>query len=730
MTYYRCMMSGGSGDFPVTLTVTCDSAFVGETLYLTKGLIVLSKTVPATGIVEFEFPENGTWVLSNSLTSDTETFENVGEYETNLYSVPDGKTVLPTDDIQIWLSCAGIRDKAYTTLAEVLADTTTLLALINSHNAVDYMVRSTTLAVSVSVPIMTSDTTPEGECVANAVYGAHTPAWKAFDGDDSTYWIPTVSTSPNYIEYDFASPVKVKKVTMKVSQVTGSGGYPDVPSYVQAWDGEEWVSISNTISVTTSSSNIEYTINNNNVYSKYRIYFDGAVVYGNNRNFQVNTIRFDGDDVITDNETAMSYIGANDYAADTLLADPVWNEAIQNSEYFESVDNAKVPVMTSNTTPSGECIGKSYYGSGYEYYKAFDGNTSGAIGSLWEGAISGGNYIGYLFGRDVSIKLIKYISRDASDGNSNRNVKDFTLQSTADGTTWNDVGSAKQGAKQADNSFVINDTNSGIGYRMNITTNYGSTWIDILELQFYGRQPGGVQTLLNAAGITDKDYTTLAELLNDPVSLNTVMQSKDAVDYLVTCKGWIDDVVANQDAMSYIGLSNYASDTLLADEDWFTAIYNSTYFESVLNVKVPTMTNNTTPSGTCFASSNSSNAYKAFDKVLINSGTNAWEPPDNSTNNRVGYDFGSNKRIFVAEVTMYDPNSGESFYVHVQSSLDGSNYNELDAFTYTSTGQKTSKVYFDSTARYFSVFCASNMHTPGRTPTYFVEIQFYGREDV
>ena len=720
MAYYRCAMSGGSGDFPVTLTVTCDSAFVGETLYLTKGLTVLSKTVPATGIVEFEFPENGTWVLSNSLTADTETFENVGEYETNLYSVPDGKTVLPVNDIQIWLSCAGIRDKNYTTLAEVLADKSTLIKLMASDNAVDYLVRSTDWAVSEAlVPTMTSNTTPSGEC-----FGSESRSgwdfYKAFDGDDTTAYGTNQTSGEAHIGYRFTSPTIVNALYVKKHDSSEL-----ITSIRASSDGENWQTIA-TVGRNISEETIYFE--NSDAYEYWDVYTTDTASGGSGR-WEFATLQFYSV-AITESEDAMSAIGASDYASETLTADETWNEAIQNSEYFESVDNAKVPIMTSNTTPSGECIGKSYYGSGYEYYKAFDGNTSGAIGSLWEGAISGGNYIGYLFGRDVSVKLVKYITRNASEEVSNRNPKDFTLQNTADGITWNDVGNAKQGAKQANNSFVITDTNSGIGYRMNITTNYGGTWIDIIELQFYGRQPGGVQTLLHAAGITDKDYTTLAELLNDPVSLNTVMQSEDAVDYLVTCKGWIDDIVANQDAMSYIGLSNYCSNTLLADEDWCIAICNSTYFESVLNVKVPTMTSNTTPSGTCFASNNGSNAYKAFDRVLVNSGTNAWEPPDNSTNNRVGYDFGSNKRIFIAEVTMYDPNSSESFYVHAQSSLDGSNYNELDAFTYTSTGQKTSKVYFDSTARYFSVFCASNMHTPGRTPTYFVEIQFYGREDV
>lgn len=58
-------------------------------------------------------------------------------------AIPDGKTVEPTDDIQTWIKCAGRKD-LYTTLADVLADTTCLAALIADNNACDYLVRSTT----------------------------------------------------------------------------------------------------------------------------------------------------------------------------------------------------------------------------------------------------------------------------------------------------------------------------------------------------------------------------------------------------------------------------------------------------------------------------------------------------------------------------------------------------------------------------------------------------------
>jgi len=168
--------------------------------------------------------------------------------------VPDGKTVTPTDDVEIWLKCAGIEDSGYTTLAEVMADTGVLSALIADSNAVDYLVRSTTFASNVCA-----------------------------------------------------------------------------------------------------------------------------------------------------DQNAMSLIGLNNYASNTLIANSTWNTAIQNSAYYESVDNAKIPTMTGNTTPSGTCYASSYYSSAYPYL-AFDNNNQ----TQWESntVVSGGEYIGYTF--PSNIKALKF----------------------------------------------------------------------------------------------------------------------------------------------------------------------------------------------------------------------------------------------------------------------------------------------------------------------------------
>lgn len=479
MAYYRCMMSGGSGDFPVTLTVTCDSAFVGETLYLTKGLTVLSKTVPATGIVEFEFPENGTWVLSNSLTSDTETFENVGEYETNLYSVPDGKTVLPTDDIQIWLSCAGIRDKTYTTLAEVLADNITLSALMASNNAVDYMVRSTTWAASIAlVPTMISNTEPSGIVTVSGVYnndGTYA-GYKAFDRNYNTFWLGTYADANAWIGYEFEDEITVRALTCRSTQ-NGAKTFTIQTSL----NGTDW----SDVSTHTIPNDVEETISITPTTSKYwRL--QCSAKYGDMCGFR--DIQFHSYS-ITDDSAAMSYIGLNNYCANTLLADSTWCEAICNSEYFESVLNVKVPDMTSNTTPSGECFSVSIRSSTFDTYHAFDGDDSTNWYGDFDHSSSYERYIGYDFDEPVSIKKVTLKGVYISDRSSYPNT--YKIQGSNDGIDYADLYSGTDDSYIEKNDIFVNNSKYSKYRLFSNNWHLGGSNTDapgLSKLQFYGRK--------------------------------------------------------------------------------------------------------------------------------------------------------------------------------------------------------------------------------------------------
>lgn len=141
----------------------------------------------------------------------------------------DGATVTPVDDYTIWLRCAELKPSDYANLTAVIADTTAMETLCNNLNALRYMVRSedvimpAVLAVSswitaldsstysIKVPTMTGYTTPSGEVTASGYYGAYLPWW-AFDGNDATGWSLFGLTAPQYVQYQFVTPLILYKL--------------------------------------------------------------------------------------------------------------------------------------------------------------------------------------------------------------------------------------------------------------------------------------------------------------------------------------------------------------------------------------------------------------------------------------------------------------------------------------------------------------------------------------
>lgn len=338
MAYFHCLIGGGSSGGGYELTVTCDAAFAGTTITATDGVTTLTQTCPSASPYEvvFAIPNGGEWTISGIISGQTYSASIDIPDSLELSSVPEGSTVLPTDDIQTWLACAGIKDKSYTTLNEVLSDSTTLLALMSNNNAVDYLVRSTTWANG-----------------------------------------------------------------------------------------------------------------------------------------------------ITADSTAMTDIGANNYCANTLLSDSTWLNAICNSTYFESVLNVKVPTMTSNTTPSGECFGSSLWdANNTQYYKAFDGNTSDG----WLSTNQINAYVGYKF--TSKVKVFKAVVNNYPyDSSGFVRLRNFKIQGSNDNfvSDINDLATDEYPNQQSGLYSVTFSNNSEYQYyRLYIIDSYGG-YLGAKDVQFYGR---------------------------------------------------------------------------------------------------------------------------------------------------------------------------------------------------------------------------------------------------
>lgn len=225
-------------------------------------------------------------------------------------------------------------------------------------------------------------------------------------------------------------------------------------------------------------------------------------------------------------------------------------------------------------------------------------------------------------------------------------------------------------------------------------------------------------------------YASLSDILADSTALATLMASTDAVDYLVRCTNWISDICGNQSAMSYIGLNNYCANTLLANADWLEGICNSTYFESVLNVKVPVMTSNTTPSGECFGTWRE-NVYPSYYPYSGISGN--YIDTNGDVNYYTGYGFTSPIKCFKATTHVYNINYSGNKTLLVQGSNDKANWDTLsEEITVSGEGQYNAILDNNGVAYQYYRWVFTSQHGTSITAAYKLgsDTQYYGREDV
>lgn len=237
-----------------------------------------------------------------------------------------------------------------------------------------------------------------------------------------------------------------------------------------------------------------------------------------------------------------------------------------------------------------------------------------------------------------------------------------------------------------------------------------------------------------ACGERNEGYTTLSQVLGDSVCLSALLNNNNANDYLVRSTTWASTITADSSAMSFIGLNNYCSNTLLSDTTWRTAICNSTYFESVLNVKVPAMTDATHPSGLVFFHSEESSlyAYYAFDGDEVKRYVTAnYEP---IADYLIGYAFPSSERIYKAE---FKGGGGGTWTLGIYFGNSTSDLVSVSDTNTTIADQVSTFNYIltDNTAKtHFAMKCTASdrpyMRVSGNYGFSLYELQFYGRKDI
>ena len=286
------------------------------------------------------------------------------------------------------------------------------------------------------------------------------------------------------------------------------------------------------------------------------------------------------------------------------------------------------------------------------------------------------------------------------------------------------VGETVQFCLNDEGTWTIYSTVSGQRYETSVTVVHDHTYNIELNTVPDGSTvlpTDDIQILLHCANIWDKSYSAISELLADSTSLLTVISSNNAVDYLVRSTTWTTDVCADSIAMTDIGANNYCSGTLLADSTWKYAICNSTYFESVLNTKVPTMTSNTAPSGTCSASSSYNTSYDAY--CAFNTSKYGWSPNGSDTSKWIQYQFDTAVKVYELAIRVRE--GMISGPITISSSSDGSEFTQIGN---TSSGASATTSYIYLTP--ISGHSYYRVTTPSINTSRSIYLQLYGRTDV
>ncbi len=293
------------------------------------------------------------------------------------------------------------------------------------------------------VPIMTSATAPYGTVIGSTTDSTY-PAWRIFDGNDTT--IGRVDNAANaYMGYKFTNPIRVCKLRAK-ALTEESPTYEPLSDLVieGSNDNSTYIPLYTIEAGTILPEDYTLAFTNENYYLYYRI------------------------------REATKGGSANKWGMYTL-------------QFYGRSLNVSVPVMTSNTTPYGECI-SSDPTSGRPAYYAFNADDSTSYSSNTKD-LTTNLYAGYKFSNPV---LIKKIICNIKSADQTTHTGIYDVQGSNDGATWESILDEQKVlsfSSSVGDVYVNEDIDSSTSYLYYRVVRISSTVSDRLILyncNFYG----------------------------------------------------------------------------------------------------------------------------------------------------------------------------------------------------------------------------------------------------
>lgn|GEM_PF-2663876 len=318
-----------------------------------------------------------------------------------------------------------------------------------------------------AIPIMTSNTAPSGIASASSA-DASFPAYLAFNGVfNATGWRGLGATN-QWLRYDFPTSKAIAKYSIATWTPTRS---------VKSWtfegsnDGTIWEVLDTRTNITTWVAGVkqEFIVDSSKVksYKMYRI------------NCSVNN----GDASYTDISELEMFERL--YSNKFLISS---EDEIHSIVSYKGTTTA-IPVMTSDTVPSGKAFAKSFYNASYAPWKAFNGidDVEGYASLSGSGGIG---YLGYEFQNAISV--YKYVVRSNGSGYLDRMPRNWTFEGSNDGVNWNvlDTQTNQTWTTQYTDKIYLLDAPFHYMqfkmYRLNWTANNGfASYTDVNELKMF-----------------------------------------------------------------------------------------------------------------------------------------------------------------------------------------------------------------------------------------------------
>lgn len=120
-----------------------------------------------------------------------------------------------------------------------------------------------------AVPVMTANNAPYGTALRSSIDGNQSiyEAFYAFDNNDSTYWAANSGAKNQYIGYEFAQPVCVKKLYFKCSD-----NMVRLNNFILQGSNDGFTTKTDIETFENNSVENTFNVNNYDYYKSYRIY--------------------------------------------------------------------------------------------------------------------------------------------------------------------------------------------------------------------------------------------------------------------------------------------------------------------------------------------------------------------------------------------------------------------------------------------------------------------------